>query len=90
MFFTYYSNVNFMPPFGTDAPLTPKGGKYLFIRHLNSFSLWGKDVRRTGWGLFKYSLIKFNRAVLIKRFIKDFTMNTEQFDKKSLKILQIE
>jgi len=42
MFFTYYSNVNFMPPFGTDAPLTPKGGKYLFIRHLNSFSIWGR------------------------------------------------
>ena len=51
--FTYYSNLNFMPPFGADAPLTPKGGKHLFIMRFSSFSLWGKDVRRTGWGLFK-------------------------------------
>jgi len=53
MFFTYYSNVNFMPPFGADAPLTPEGGKHLYFKRLSSFSLWGKDVRRTGWGLFK-------------------------------------
>jgi len=64
MFFTYYSKVNFMPPFGANAPLTPRGGKYLFIRNLSSFSLWGKDVRRTGWGLFKYCLITFYRTVL--------------------------
>jgi len=25
----------------------------LFIMHFSSFSRWGKDVRRTGWGLFK-------------------------------------
>jgi len=42
-----------MTPFGAAAPLTPKGGKHLFIMHFNSFSLWGKDVHRTGWGLFK-------------------------------------
>jgi len=41
--FTYYSNVNFMPPsrcdatqrIGADAPLTPGGGK-----HLSAVSLW--------------------------------------------------
>jgi len=52
-----------MPPFGADAPLTPEGGKHLsavslwkaglYFKRLSSFSLWGKDVRRTGWGLFK-------------------------------------
>jgi len=63
-----------MPPFDADAPLTPKGGKHLFIMHFSSFSLRGKDVRslpcnaasRTGWGLFKYCLIKTKRTVLKK------------------------
>ena len=64
MFFYILLKVNFMPPFGAEAPLTPKGGKHLYIKHFSSFSFRGKDVRRTGWGLFIYCLITFYRTVI--------------------------
>ena len=57
-----------MPPFRANARLSPKGGKCLNILQFPSFPLWGKDVRRTGRGLYQADFTRENLTNWITGF----------------------